>query len=122
MYGNDFLGDKHRRRQIESLFILTRFSGKTYKEVDMRELNNSEVAQVNGGNPLVGGAIGGIAGGVTAYSEGGGAGDVIMGATTGFATGFFGGVAWAARSVYYGAVTVGMAVVGGGMGWQESDS
>lgn len=88
----------------------------------MRELKNSEIAQVHGGNPLAGGLIGGVAGGVTAYSEGGDAGEVIMGATTGFATGFFGSVAWAARSVYYGAVTVGMAVVGGGTSWHDSDS
>lgn len=89
----------------------------------MRNLTNAEIAQVNGGNPLAGGFIGGIAGGVTQYSNGGDAGDIIMGATTGFATGFFGGVAWAARSVYYGAVTVGAAVIGGGQGWrQESTS
>jgi hypothetical protein len=88
----------------------------------VRELTISEIEKIHGGNPIAGGIIGGIAGGVTEYSQGGDAGDIIMGATTGFATGFFGGVAWAARSVYYGAVTVGMAAIGGGQGWRQESS
>lgn len=88
----------------------------------MRELTNSEIRAVNGGNPLAGGIIGAGIGAISEYSKGGDAGDIIMGATTGFATGFFGGVARAARSVYYGAVTAGMAVMSGAPEWREQSS
>jgi hypothetical protein len=88
----------------------------------MRELTQSEIQAVNGGNPLAGGVIGAGVGAITEYSKGGDAGDIIMGATTGFATGFFGGAAWAARSIYYGAVTVGMAFIGGAPGWRDQSS
>lgn len=79
----------------------------------MRELTSQEVVLVDGGNPLLGGIGGAALGGVQAYGSGGGVGDVVIGATFGFATGTFGSMAWAARSVYYGAVAVGMAFFGG---------
>lgn len=88
----------------------------------MRELTHTETKTVTGGNPLAGGFIGAGAGALNEYSKGGDAGDIIMGATTGFATGFFGGVAWAARSVYYGVVTAGAAVMGGAPDWREQSS
>lgn len=79
----------------------------------MRELTDIEISFVNGGNPLLSGAGGAFLGGVEAYGSGGDFGDVVAGATFGFATGTFGAIAWAARSVYYGAVTVGMAFAAG---------
>lgn len=85
----------------------------------MRELTTQEVKQVSGGNPFVSGGIGAVVGGVGEYSDGGSAGDILLGATMGFATGFFGGVAVAARSVYYGGVTVGMAALSGARGWNQ---
>ena len=89
----------------------------------MRELSAQEVDQVSGGNPLVAGGVGAVVGGIAEYSDGGNAGDIMFGATMGFATGFFGSIAVAARSVYYGSVTVGMAVLTGARGWHsESDS
>lgn len=72
-----------------------------------------EVLFVDGGNPLLGGIGGAVLGGVQAYGSGGGVGDVVVGATFGFATGTFGAIAFAARSVYYGTVAVGMAFFGG---------
>lgn len=85
----------------------------------MRELSNQEVAQISAGNPLVAGGVGAVVGGVAEYSSGGSAGDIIMGATMGFATGMFGSVAVAARSVYYGGVTFGMAILTGAGGWYD---
>lgn len=85
----------------------------------MRELSRQEVELVVGGNPLVAGGVGAVVGGIAEYSDGGSAGDIVMGATMGFATGFFGSVAVAARSIYYGGVTVGMAILTGARGWQD---
>ncbi|MDO9478350.1 MAG: hypothetical protein Q7L07_16695 [Pseudohongiella sp.] len=85
----------------------------------MRELSNREVDQVSGGNPLVAGGIGAVVGGIAEYSGGGSIGDVAMGSAMGFATGFFGSIAVAARSIYYGGVTIGMAILTGARGWQD---
>ncbi|HBX37386.1 MAG TPA: hypothetical protein DEG76_08925 [Pseudohongiella sp.] len=88
----------------------------------MRELTRSETYAVSGGHPIAGGVIGAIGGGVTEYSAGGDAGDIIVGATVGFATGFFGGVAVMAKSAYYGAVTFGMYALGGAPDWRDDTS
>ncbi|MDO9476899.1 MAG: hypothetical protein Q7L07_09315 [Pseudohongiella sp.] len=79
----------------------------------MRELSINEIRSVNGGNPLLGGIGGAVLGGVQAYGAGGNVGDITIAATFGFATGTYGAIAWAAKSVYYGAVAVGMAFMAG---------
>jgi hypothetical protein len=79
----------------------------------MRELRIDEIRSVHGGNPLLGGIGGAVLGGVAAYGDNGDVGDIIVGATLGFATGTYGAMAFAARSVYYGAVTIGIAYGGG---------
>ena len=79
----------------------------------MRELAEQELQYVNGGNPLLAGAGGAILGGVQAYAAGGDAGDVIIGATFGFATGTYSAIAITAKSAYHGVVAVGMAFFGG---------
>lgn len=79
----------------------------------MRELTNQEVLLVDGGNPLLGGVGGAVLGGVQAYGSGGSVGDIVVGATFGFATGTFSAIAFAAKSVYYGVVAIGMAYMGG---------
>jgi hypothetical protein len=85
----------------------------------MRELNSQEIDQVNGGNPLIGGGVGAVVGGVTEYSDGGSAGDVIFASAMGFATGFFGSLAVMSRSLYYAGVTIGMAALTGARGWRD---
>ena len=79
----------------------------------MRELRIDEIRSVHGGNPLIAGVGGAVASGVAAYSAGGDAGDILVAATVGFATGTYGAIAWTARSVYHGAVTKGFAYMSG---------
>ena len=79
----------------------------------MRELRIDEIRSVNAGNPLLGGVGGAVLGGMQAHGAGGGVGDITIAATFGFATGTYGAIAWAARSVYYGAVTIGFAYMSG---------
>jgi hypothetical protein len=79
----------------------------------MRELRIDEIRSVHGGNPLLGGVGGAVLGGVAAYGDNGDAGDILVAATFGFATGTYGAIACAAKSVYYGAVTIGLAFMGG---------
>lgn len=59
----------------------------------MRELRESEIENVSGGVLGLGAAIGGVVGGVSAYTSGGGVGDVIAGVAFGAVSGFFGGIA-----------------------------
>jgi hypothetical protein len=73
----------------------------------MRELNVNEIKEVNGGVLAFGAAIGAIAGGVSAYADGGDFGDIVAGAFVGGASGFFGGAGgmlWSAGSRLAGGV------------------
>ena len=79
----------------------------------MRELRIDEIRSVHGGHPLAAGFVGAVLAGVHTAGEGGGLGDIALSATLGFATGTYGAMAFAARSVYYGAVTFGYAYMGG---------
>ncbi len=79
----------------------------------MRELRIDEIRSVHGGHPLAAGFVGAVLAGVHTAGEGGGLGDIALSATFGFATGTYGGIVWAARSFYYGVVTIGFAFMGG---------
>lgn len=62
---------------------------------------------------MLAGLDGAFISGVHTAGAGGGVGDITIAATFGFATGTYGGIAWAAKSVYYGVVTIGFAFMGG---------
>ena len=62
---------------------------------------------------MLGGIGGAFVSGLHTYGAGGDARDIALSATLGFATGTYGAIAWAAKSVYYGAVTIGFAFWGG---------
>jgi hypothetical protein len=81
----------------------------------MRELTIEEMEQVGGGAFLYGAALGGLAGGVSAYATGGNLGQIAAGVATGAAAGFFGGIAGASSGLtrmLFGAYTIEVGVIG----------
>jgi hypothetical protein len=79
----------------------------------MHELNVNEIEEVNGGVLAFGAAAGAIAGGGSAWANGGSLGDIVTGAAFGAIGGFFGGaggIIWGAGSKITG---LGIASSGG---------
>lgn len=79
----------------------------------MRELNVNEIKEVNGGALALGAAFGAVAGGASAWADGGDLGDIVVGAAMGGLSGFFGG---AGALIWKGGSRIGGSLVGGGGG------